>query len=85
VYVPAPPQQEIEAMKTVQGRNHQRGFLAFGLGVALFAVYSGIGAGVVANKDGGQDVTQTPQSEALADVNRSGPSTRPRVKLHRDS
>lgn len=45
------------ANNRLQGRRNQRGFLAAGLGIALFAVFSGIGAGVVANKEVSQDRT----------------------------
>ena len=70
-------------MKTIHGRTHQRGFLALGLGVALFTVYGGIGAGVAANKEGEQDVEKAPQTETVAQANHSGPATRPRVKVYR--
>ena len=55
------------ANKTFQGRRNQRGFLAAGLGIAIFAifaVFSGISAGVVANKEGERDqVVMTEQTE----------------------
>lgn len=67
-------------MKTIRGHNKERGFLAFGLGIALFALYGGIGAGVVANKEAERDVAQAPQNAVVAEVSHSGPATGPRVE-----
>jgi hypothetical protein len=43
------------ASNSIQVPRKQRGFLAAGLGIAIFAVFSGIGAGVVANKEAASD------------------------------